>query len=435
MPVPIEARQALVSRLRRAVTRLEHSSLPEDDRPVSAGSSALDRLLPQQGLKRGTLVEYLSAAAGGGAGILALAAAREACRQGRAFVALDCQRQFYPPAAAAWGIDLSGTLVLRPKNEADALWALDQALRCPGVGAVWAPWNRLEERDFRRLQLAAEAAGRSASWCVPARRRGHPSWADVQWLVAPVGQASRLPGEETGDRRQGTGNRGQRLAGRADSAATSRLLSPVSCFPSLASWLLRVELVRCRGTGDGKVVLLELDETAGIWREAANHATHSLPALAEVAYSKAARRAVRVVGQASRQPENRRSEVRDQKPEVGGQKAKIGGRRSVRPSFFMPAIRGAANWSWPIARRRANVAYGYSCRWPKPRRLFGGQAEAALRASTTPVMDISTLRLSRTIRRLIWPHSPGWPSIANGSARSSVGRPPTVRSSKFEVRS
>jgi protein ImuA len=187
--------EALVATLRRQVARLEGSRPPEDDRPLSTGSEALDRLLPAGGLRRGTLVEYLSPGSGCGAGTLALAAAREACEGGRALIVVGTLRvpsfrnapaTFYSPAAAAWGIDLSRLLILRPANEADALWALDQALRCPGVGAVWATCDRLDVRDFRRLQLAAETGGTLGLLLRPDRLRGQPTWADVQWRVSPL---------------------------------------------------------------------------------------------------------------------------------------------------------------------------------------------------------------------------------------------------------
>jgi hypothetical protein len=264
-----EARQALISRLRREVAQLESDRPPDDDRPLSTGSPALDSLLPAGGLKRGTLVEYLSSAAGSGAGILALAAAREACREGRALVVLDGQRQFYPPAAAAWGIDLAGMILLRPKNEADALWALDQALRCTGVGAVWTTWDRLDSRDFRRLQLAAESGRTLGIFVRPASRRGEPTWAEVQWVVKPeAGKKSRIQNAEF------------------------RMSKHNSAFCVLNSefpWRLWVELARCRGVAGGQTVLLELDEATAIWREAADHATHTLPASTRVARSASAR--------------------------------------------------------------------------------------------------------------------------------------------------
>src|SRR5215204_3389676 len=85
----VPVREALVATLRRQVARLEGSRPPEDERPLSTGSEALDRLLPAGGLRRGTLVEYLSPGGGCGAGTLALAAAREACDDGRALIVLD----------------------------------------------------------------------------------------------------------------------------------------------------------------------------------------------------------------------------------------------------------------------------------------------------------------------------------------------------------
>jgi protein ImuA len=268
------SRQALIAALRQEVGRLEMGRPPAEEQVVSTGSPALDRLLSLGGMRRGTLVEYLTGCSGSGAGTLALAAARAACGAGRALVVLD-QRSpghsggagyeaghFYPPAAAAWGIDLSRLLVLRPANEADALWALDQALRCSGVGAVWARWKEFDARDFRRFQLAAEEGGTVGLFIRPASRRGHPTWAEVQWLVTTVPSA---PG-----------------------ARQKQRLSTFDFRPS--TWRLRVELVRSRGAAGGQSVLLALDAATGIW-DLAPHATDSLPLPAELADPAAARRA------------------------------------------------------------------------------------------------------------------------------------------------
>src|SRR5262245_13704705 len=271
-PAPVqEAQQALVATLRREVGRLEGVRPPEDDRPLSTGVKALDRLLPAGGLRRGTLVEYLSPGCGCGAPAVALAAAGEACREGRALVVADTLRApaiFYPPAAAAWGIDLSRLLILRPTNEADALWALDQALRCPGVGAVWAACDRLDVRDFRRLQLAAETGGTLGLLFRPDRLRGQPTWADVQWRVYPVSRVHQ---------------RSAMHLSRSNKVHFASLMHP--------TWQLRVELLRCRGGAGGQSVSLELEETAATWREATDHAPHSLPVAAELADPAPVRRA------------------------------------------------------------------------------------------------------------------------------------------------
>ena len=206
MKSPALSRESLVAALRRQVERLEKPQPLTDDRLLSTGSPALDGLLPGGGLRRGSLVEYLSPGAGSGTGTLALCAAREPCAGGRALVVVDRRRTFYPPAAIGWGIDLASLLILQPVDDAAELWAIDQALRCPGVGAVYAPCGALDVRDFRRLQLAAETGGTLGILLRPARLRGQATWADVQWRVGPCKE--RPPwrsGKGSGFRVQGSG--------------------------------------------------------------------------------------------------------------------------------------------------------------------------------------------------------------------------------------
>lgn len=156
----------------------------------STGCQGLDRCLPEGGLARGTVIEWLADGPGAGAGLLALAAAREAQqvwaeRGGGAVAIIDRQRGFYPPAAAAWGLDLANTLIVHPASEADERWALDQALRCEHLAAVVAWPRRLDGRTFRRLQLAAEANGTVGLLVRPWEVRRDPSWSHVRWAVRP----------------------------------------------------------------------------------------------------------------------------------------------------------------------------------------------------------------------------------------------------------
>jgi protein ImuA len=289
----VHARETLVSSLRREVARLEMSRPPEDERPISTGSPALDGLLPAGGLRRGTLVEYLTAGFGNGAGTLALNAAREACQEGRALVVVERDRgqetgnrsleflsRFYPLAAAAWGIDLARVLVLRPVSEADSVWALDQALRCRGVGAVWAACDRLDVRDFQRLQLAAECGGTVGLFIRPAWLRGQPTWAEIQWMVSPRSRARSPKSKVQSPRSKFQVSSFKFQVGRL--STLDFRLSP---------WRLEVELIRCRGAAEGQKVLLELDEAAGVWREVSDEATHTVPVLPRLADPTAARRA------------------------------------------------------------------------------------------------------------------------------------------------
>lgn len=185
-PSALEIVQALTEKVRRieGVKRMR----PCDG--VTTGCAELDAILPHGAFRRGTLVEWLGTAAGG-ATTLAFVVARQALAQGGALVVIDPQRTYYPPAAAALGIELERMIVVQPRCNADHAWALDQALRCAGVSAAlaWPPcWD---DHIFRRLQLAAESSGalglliRSEACC------HQPSWADVRLLVEPLN--ARVP--------------------------------------------------------------------------------------------------------------------------------------------------------------------------------------------------------------------------------------------------
>ena len=144
----------------------------------------------------------------------------EAARAGGAVVVLDGSQAFYPPAAAGAGIELERLLVVRPANEADYVWALDQVLRCTGVAALLARPDRLDGRTFRRLQLAAEEAGGLALLVRPPEARAEPSWADVRFWVEPLPAA----------------------AGRARGRR------------------LRIDLLHCRGSASGTSIEVEIDD-------------------------------------------------------------------------------------------------------------------------------------------------------------------------------
>ena len=212
-PIRIEA-------LRRQIARLEQPRPTGGNAPISSGCGPLDRLLPGGGFRRATLVEWLSAGEGSGAASLAMAAASQACRDGGAVVVLDRRREFYPPAAVRLGIELQDLIVVQAGSEADNQWALDQALRCPGVAAVLAWPEKLDGRTFRRLQLAAEEGGGLGLLIRPLAARREPSWADLRLLVEP------LPAEP--------------LAG--------------------CKRRLRIHLLRCHGAASGRNVDLEIDD-------------------------------------------------------------------------------------------------------------------------------------------------------------------------------
>jgi hypothetical protein len=239
-----DPRSRLVEKLRCQVRGLEAAALQEEI-TFSTGTLALDQLLagvstPSPSgrgsvLHYGMLVEWLSGLAHSGAATLSLLCAREACRLGGALVAIDRLQTFYPPAAAAWGIDLNRLLIVRPRGMREALWATLQSLRSPAVAAVWVPFEKLDSREFRQLQLAAQTGRTLGLLLRPAHLRGQPSWADVRLFLK--------------------GGRGKAEGGR-----TRIVFQPAFHLPPSALRLIEVHVLRQRGARHGRSIILEIND-------------------------------------------------------------------------------------------------------------------------------------------------------------------------------
>jgi protein ImuA len=169
--------------LAQQIREMETANRPTGE-SLSSGCASMDRCLPNRGYASGSMIELVRTGPGSGVSSLALMIAKQAIEKGKYLLVLDTQKQLYPPAIKSLGVPLERIIVLHPNNHTDAVWAMDQGLRCSAVGAVIAEIGHLEDRVARRLQLATEQGGglgillrdRFAS-------KSHPSWADVQWLV------------------------------------------------------------------------------------------------------------------------------------------------------------------------------------------------------------------------------------------------------------
>ncbi len=228
------SRASILSQLRARVGCMTEA--PAEPVPVfSTGAVGIDELLPRRGLKLDTLTEWVAETTTCGATTLAISAMASLLDSypnvRGPVVVVDSEGTFYPPAALALGIPAERIVWVRPKRHADAVWAIDQALRCDSVAAVWAQvGDRLDDRDARRLQLAAEIGCTPGLLVRPSSVRGKPSFADVRFHVTQKGVRS-LFREKTPD-------------------------------TFLRVW--RVTLERCRGASVGTGAWIGMDEHAGL---------------------------------------------------------------------------------------------------------------------------------------------------------------------------
>lgn len=220
------------------------------DAHLATGVEPLDAALPGGGLPAGALTEiFYNSTSPGGAASLACIAARAAARattftngrdftNGR-FVAWIDTDEFYPPAAAALGLDPEKLFMIHPRDPGEALWTFEQTARSRAIAASILLITNTTIAVTRRLQLAAEAGGGLALLLRSAAGAGHPSAASV-----------RL-----------------RAQARAAPAAT-----PAAVLPPQR---IEIEILKIRGTLSSNNFLIEIDHASGDVRGAAAAADRS----------------------------------------------------------------------------------------------------------------------------------------------------------------
>lgn len=156
-------------------------------RTLPTGLPALDAILPGGGWPVGALTEILTDQQGIGELRLLLPALVRLSREGRWLAWVAPPHLPYAPALAAHGMAIDKVMLLRPRAEKDRFWALEQALRSASCGAVLAWPGTADNRQLRRLQLAAE---RGSCWGILFRpadsaRQASPAALRLQLQVQP----------------------------------------------------------------------------------------------------------------------------------------------------------------------------------------------------------------------------------------------------------
>ena len=207
---------ATLSHLRQRIAALEsnggNSGAGADHNVISFGLAAIDGHLPAGGLAGGGVHEIAgdSDIVDGSATAFAAALAGRAQRLHRLPVVwiaprIDQRESLYGPGLALFGLDPAALIVVRIPGHgrtgaARALWAMEEALRTPAVGAVCAEIDAVDLTASRRLQLAAEAGGafglllrNTARSCAAAPIASVTRWRVASAPSAPVSPASLPP--------------------------------------------------------------------------------------------------------------------------------------------------------------------------------------------------------------------------------------------------
>lgn len=179
---------------------------------VPTGLPSLDTILPDGGIPTASLIEWVGES-GQFAASIALRSALPLLSQAGCLAVIDEPHEFCAAAAVAQGIPLQRLLLIRPRkpdvpitvgtssgtamdlaprtrylrrvtaSHSEALWALEQTVRCSGVRVVVYWLDKTSSAVLRRLQLAVERSGVTVMLIRPTVVLGQPSFADLRLTV------------------------------------------------------------------------------------------------------------------------------------------------------------------------------------------------------------------------------------------------------------
>jgi len=170
---------------------------------IPTGLRSVDNILPQGGLPRASIIEWVSDDVGLHAASIALKSIAPMLTRPGCLAIVDERHDFHSDAARCHGIPLARMLLIRPNRavsgpvltshsrfvrqasatHSDALWALEQTARCPGVCVVLTFLEPASSAVMRRLQLAVERSGVTIVLIRPASILHQPSFADLRLHV------------------------------------------------------------------------------------------------------------------------------------------------------------------------------------------------------------------------------------------------------------
>jgi protein ImuA len=117
-------------------------------------------------------------------------------QSGKPCVWVSLRKTVFPPALKSFGIDPDRIVFIEVAREKEALWTIEEALKCKALSAVIGEIKELDFTQSRRLQLATEDS-RVTGFINRLCPRGiRPTASVSRWQVSPLGSrtAAGLPG-------------------------------------------------------------------------------------------------------------------------------------------------------------------------------------------------------------------------------------------------
>ncbi len=156
--MPVTDKSGMIEKLRQDILRWEGYRAPSAGTSQGVGLGPVEAAFPNGIFPLGTVHEMLcsnteQAAACGGfvAGLLSVL-----MQQGGACLWIGLSGNVFPVSLKTFGVEPERIIFVHLMQNKDALWVMEEALKCNGLSAVVAELREIDFKQSRRLQLAVE---------------------------------------------------------------------------------------------------------------------------------------------------------------------------------------------------------------------------------------------------------------------------------------
>jgi protein ImuA len=155
--MPVEKKE-MIERLQKDILQWEGYRPPPVGTRNLVGLGMVEAAFPNGVFPMGAIHELVcgsseQAAATGGlvTGILSVL-----MQQGGVCVWIGRAKRLFAPALTLFGVEAHRVIFINLSKDKDALWVMEEALKCPGLKAVVCELGEINFKQSRRLQLAVE---------------------------------------------------------------------------------------------------------------------------------------------------------------------------------------------------------------------------------------------------------------------------------------
>ncbi|WCT13779.1 ImuA family protein [Mucilaginibacter jinjuensis] len=193
-----EARQDIISRLQKDILQWEGYRAPDAGTNQKLGLGPVESAFPNGVFPVAAVHELVchnteQAAACGGfiTGVLS-----GLIQKGGVCVWIGRAGQLFAPALRAFGLEPDRVIFVSLTKDKDALWVMEEALKCTGLIAVVCELQEMDFKQSRRLQLAVEQSRVTGFVLRNAAAKLGSTACTARWRIKPLPSAdlNGLPG-------------------------------------------------------------------------------------------------------------------------------------------------------------------------------------------------------------------------------------------------